>query len=136
MKRIGKIDSAKNNSAFRADKIEFRQDQLIEHLRRITEEAKTYLKRGIDTNAIKSDLNRVEHWSAIAADGIFTNTGTVQTHRNLATSSKVLVVIKNIAVERQKQLDKYQETLVNFRYQMDSMSSDAAIYELPSDSTA
>ena len=32
MKRIGKIDSAKNNSAFRADKIEFRQDQLIEHL--------------------------------------------------------------------------------------------------------
>ena len=136
MKRIGKIESAKNNSAFRADKIEFRQDQLIEHLRRITEEAKTYLKRGIDTNAIKSDLNRVEHWSAIAADGIFTNTGTVQTHRNLATSSKVLVVIKNIAVGRQKQLDKYQETLVNFRYQMDSMSSDAAIYELPSDSTA
>jgi potassium efflux system protein len=136
MKKLGKIDSAKNNSAFKADKIEFRQDQLIEDLRRITEEAKTYLKRGIDTHAIKTDLNRLEHWSAIAADGIFINTGTVQTHRNLATSSKVVEVIKNIAIDRQNQLDKYQETLVNFRYRMDSLSSDPAIYELPSDSTA
>jgi len=128
-------DEAKRSVVlFNREKEEIKQEELIEEIKKITQQAKIYIKAGIDSAAINAELEDVKRWSAFVGDGIFTNMGTAQTHRNLSTTSKILIELLNRTDKRKKEIDKYEKDLVNFRFKIDSLYADSSIYDVPKDS--
>ncbi|GGH65226.1 small-conductance mechanosensitive channel [Filimonas zeae] len=116
------------------DKAVMLQDDLFENLKKTMQRTRTYLHSGIDTAGISADLTHVERWYTIAGDGIFVNGGVVQTYRNLASSYNMLLVLQNRVQQHKQELDNYQRRLSQFRYQLDSLSSDPVLFAFPTDS--
>lgn len=136
MNQIGKQETVNSIAKFEATKIAIRQDQLLEDIKVTTHFAKEYLKGGIDTLGMNTELKKVQQWYAIAGDGIFTNKGTAKSYRDLVTSSKILSELLSISGGRKSQLDRHHKYLVDFQYKLDSLSGDTLLYEFPSDSVA
>jgi len=118
-----------------SDKAGMKQDEIFENLKKTMQQAKAYLKNGIDTTGIHTDLANIENWHAVAGDGIFVNKGSAQTYRNLTTSYNLLLVLQKISVARKAALDNYQHKLSLFRFHIDSLASDPAMFTFPDDST-
>ena len=119
---------------FRTDKIAARQDQILDEIKKTNNKAKDYLKKGVDTSGMSKDLQEMESWYKLAIAGVFIQVGRIQTHRNLETTEKILTVLSYGVERRKAEMDKFQANLVNFRYQLDSLSSDTILNQLPSDS--
>ena len=126
----------KNVEQFKAEKITARQKEILDNILKVSQKANYYLEKGIDTAGIASQLDYVLRIYDVAGDGVFTNKGTTQTERNLATSSQLLQELLNqTAIEKQR-LDSYFKNLVGFQNQIDSLASDSTLIELPSDSVS
>jgi small-conductance mechanosensitive channel len=121
-------------SKFRKDKIAARQDQILDEIRKIVNKAKDYLKKGVDTSGMSRELVEMESWYKLAIAGVFVKLGRTQTHRNLETTEKILTVLSYRVEKRKAEMDKFQANLVNFRYQLDSLSGDTILNHMPSDS--
>src|SRR5688572_5399773 len=80
----------KNIKQFAADKIAARQNDLLDNILKVSQKANGYLEGGLDTAGSASQLDYVLRLYDVAGDGVFTNKGSTQTERNLATSSKLL----------------------------------------------
>src|SRR4030095_12224757 len=126
----------KNIEQFNADKITARQNEILDNIMKVSLKANDYLENGIDTAGIASQLDYVLRLYDVAGDGIFTNKGTTQTERNLATSSTLLKRLLNITEAGQQALYSYLKNMVGFRNQIDSLASDSILLELPSDSVS
>ncbi|HEY6503975.1 MAG TPA: mechanosensitive ion channel domain-containing protein [Chitinophagaceae bacterium] len=126
----------RNMAQLNADKITARQNAVLDNILKISEKANDYLKKGIDTAGIGSQLDYVLRLYDVAADGIFINKGTTQTERNLATSSTLLKELLSRTEIAKKSLDSYLKNLVGFQNQIDSLASDSILIELPSDSVS
>ena len=128
-------DEIKNNiEKFKADKITTRQNEVLDNILKVSQKANDYLEQGLDTAGIASQLDYVLRIYDVAADGVFTNKGTTQTERNLATSSKLLQELLNKVETGKQTLDSYLTNLVSFQNRIDSLASDSILIELPSDS--
>ncbi|MFC6101386.1 mechanosensitive ion channel family protein [Olivibacter domesticus] len=134
MKRFSEQSAIKSSQELAADRLALRQNEVIESVKKATQKAKNYLKRGIDTLAIQQELRQLSTWHQLAGDGIFTNQGNTHTNRNLTTSYNILTVLANSVASRKSHVDRYQTDLSNFRLQIDSLSNDSALFKFPSDS--
>ena len=134
LKKIGEQAAQRSLTKFKEDQVAARQDRLFEKIEVITEEAAFYVDTGIDSTGIKKELQEIESWYTIVSDGIFTNTGTSQTHRNLATSTSIVRELLNRATIRKNQVDRYRRDLVGFRNVIDSLASDSSLYNFSLDS--
>ena len=76
----------KNIDQLNRDKIAARQNKVLDDILKVSQKANEYLETGIDTAGIASQLNYILRLYDVAGDGIFTNKGTTQTERNLATT--------------------------------------------------
>src|ERR1044072_5778273 len=85
IKEFGDSEQRKKLRAFTEDTIATRQDETIELTKRLMLEAENYLENGLDTAGLTTELNKIKYWYDITSDGVFTNTGTMQTHHNLET---------------------------------------------------
>lgn len=135
MQAFAQQSSKKSAEEFDADKAAIGQIKTFDEIKRTMQKAKIYLKRNLDTAGPKQDLKAIERDFVIAGDGVFTNTGSAQTFRNLTTTSKILDELLNIANARKVVLDARQQDLNNFRYQLDSLLSVPALFKFPKDST-
>jgi len=124
----------KNIEQLSSDKIAKRQNEILNNILKVSQKANDYLKKGIDTAGIASQLNYVLRLYDVAGDGIFTNKGTTQTERNLATSSTILKELLNKTEISKQALESYLKNLVGFQNNIDSLASDSILIELPSDS--
>ena len=113
-----------------------KQDELIEDIIETTQDARSYLKIGLDTVSIDAELDQVSKLYVIIGDGVFTNKGTAQTNRNVATSSILFREVLDKILATKAKVDKYYKRLVNFRNRLDSLGSAGILYEYPSDTTA
>ncbi|HWV73856.1 MAG TPA: mechanosensitive ion channel domain-containing protein [Pseudosphingobacterium sp.] len=134
MKRFSEQSAIKSSHELNTDRLALRQNEAIENIKKATHKARNYLKRGIDTLGIKRELQKVVAWHKLAGDGIFTNPGTAQTHRNLTTSYNILSVLTNTVANRKNRVDRYQKDLANLRLQIDSLANDSAFFKFPTDS--
>ena len=134
LKTIAEKAAKKSQTKLRENQIAARQDKLFNEIEKVTEAAELYVETGIDTTGIRKELDELKDWYAIVGDGIFTNRGTAQTHRNLATSTSILRELLNRAAIRKGQVDRYRRNLVGFRDAIDSLASDTSIYKFSSDS--
>lgn len=81
-------------STFAEERIALKQEKIMDATKKTMEKAKRYLRSGIDTSGIRTELENIKKWSAIAGDGIFTNGGTAHSYRNLTTSYNLLLVLQ------------------------------------------
>ena len=126
----------KNIAQLNADKITARQNEILNNILKVSQKANDYLKKGIDTAGISTQLDYVVRLYDVAGDGIFTNKGTTQTERNLASSSTLLRELLNRTETGKQALDSYLKDLVGFQNDIDSLASDSILIELPSDSVS
>ena len=124
----------KNIAQLNADRIAARQNQVLDNILKVSEKANDYLETGIDTAEIASQLDHVLGLFSVAGDGIFTNKGTTQTERNLATSSTLLSELLSQTEISKRNLQSYLKNLVGYQNNIDSLASDSILVELPSDS--
>jgi len=130
-------DEIRNNiEQLKADKITARQNAVLKSIMKVAENANDYLEKGIDTAGIGSQLDYVLALYDVAGDGVFTNVGSTQSDRNLATSSTLLKELRNRAEIVKNALDSYLKNLVGFQNNIDSLASDSILIELPSDSVS
>ena len=126
----------RNIEQFNADKITARQNEILDNIMKVSQKANDYLEKGIDTAGIASELDYLLRLYDVAGDGIFTNKGSTQTDRNLATSFTLLNKLLNRTEIAKQKLDSYLKSMVGFRNQIDSLASDSILVELPSDSVS
>jgi len=124
----------KNIDQLNRDKIAARQNKVLDDILKVSQKANDYLENGIDTAGIASQLNYILRLYDVAGDGIFTNKGTTQTERNLATTSSLLSELLNRAEISKHSLESYLKSLVGYQNNIDSLASDSILIELPSDS--
>lgn len=109
------------------------QDALLDELLRTIRHTRDFLKASLDTNAIKKELSAIRQRFEIASDGVFKNTGALQTERNLTTSYKLIRELLERANARKAQVDAYRKKLVGFRHNFDSIASNPQLYTIPVD---
>ena len=124
-----------SQTKLKENQIAARQDHLFDEIEKVTEAAELYVETGIDSTGIRKEFEEIKNRYAIVGDGIFTNRGTAQTHRNLATSTSILRELLNRTAIRKVQVDRYRRDLVGFRDVIDSLASDTSLYQFSSDST-
>ena len=105
----------KNIDQLNRDKIAARQNKVLDDILEISQKANDYLESGIDTAGIASQLDYILRLYDVAGDGIFTNKGTTQTERNLATTSSLLRELLNRAEISKHSLESYLKSLVGFQ---------------------
>src|SRR4030095_1029778 len=134
IKVFGDSEQRKKLRAFTEDTIATRQDETIELTKGLLLEAQNYLENGLDTAGLTTELNKIKYWYDITSDGVFTNTGTMQTHANLETSYKIMRELLTRMTERKSSLDEYYKTLVGLRNTIDSLYKEDILYKFSSDS--
>jgi potassium-dependent mechanosensitive channel len=134
--QLANAEAARSIERFKKDKVTIRQELLLEQIRKATEKAGSFIKSGLDTIAVATELDKIDIWYNIAGDGIFTNTGTSQTHRNLVTTSKILNELLHRCLLYKTKIDAYEKELTYLQYRIDSLNSDSVLYDFPSDSVA
>ena len=107
IKIFGDSEQRKNLLEYSEDTIATRQDETIELIKKLTLEAQSYLENGIDTTGLADELKRIKRWYEITSDGVFINTGSIQTHRNLETSYKIMRELLIRTTARKLLMDKY-----------------------------
>lgn len=135
IKEFGDSEQQKNLREYTEDTIATKQDKTIELTKKLMLEIQSYLENGLDTTGLTTELNKIRNWYDITSDGVFTNTGTMQTHRNLETSYKIMRELLTRMTERKLSLDEYYKTLVGLRNTIDSLYKEDILYKFSSDST-
>lgn len=136
MQAFARSAAEQSAAEFNADKAAIAQYQILEEVKNTIQQAKIYLKSGIDTVGSRKELEQIEKDIIIAGDGVFTNIGTAQTFRNLFTTSKILSELLRKASSRRDRIDIHKKKLSNFRYQFDSLLNSPALFKFPTDSVA
>lgn len=135
-KRFSHSIEQRNIAKYREDTISTKQDEIIEEIKILTREAESYLNNGLDTTGMSIEQTKIEKWYRIASDGVFINTGSIQTHRNLETSFHVMRELLTRTMSRKESLDNYYKNLVDYRNTIDSLYQRNVLYQFPSDSVA
>ncbi len=108
---------------------------LLDALEREVTKAGEVLKRGIDTAQINLETNKIEEQFRITSEGIFSDTGGLQTMRNLNASE---LLMKELITRLNGNKDRaagYLEQLTPFRNKIDSLQNDTLLLKFSQDST-
>jgi small-conductance mechanosensitive channel len=134
IKHSGDTVQRKNRLEYSEDTIATKQDATIDLIKKTTLGAQNYLENGLDTAGLTDELTRIKNWYKITLDGVFINTGTIQTHRNLETSYKIMRELLIRTTARKSSLDNYYKRLVSYRNTIDSLYQQDILYKFSSDS--
>lgn len=134
MERFFKESSQSSINDLENDKAVIRQNHVIEEIKSLSQQAKLFLKKGLDTTQLRTSLREKSMLNDIARDGIFENKGSSQTARNLTTSYHLLYALRKETLSYKRKVDNYQEQLVYFRFRIDSLSNDKSLFTFPTDS--
>lgn len=135
-----KMDEFFRNAAIQSendlalDRALIRQGQVFEEIKVISRQARSFLKKGFDTLALRSHLREIEKWHVISGDGVFQNRGSAHTTRNLTATYNILNALQIQVLAYKKQVDNYQDKLVGYRLQIDSLSNDKSLFVISRDS--
>lgn len=134
IKKFGDSERTRNRLEYSEDTTTTQQDETIDLIKSLTLEAQTYLENGIDTTGLGGELNKIKYWYDITSDGVFINVGTIQTHRNLETSYKIMRELLIRVLARKSSLEQYHKKLIEFRNTIDSLYNEDILYKFSSDS--
>jgi hypothetical protein len=124
----------RNQKEYEEDTTATKQDEIIERIRMLTIEGKSYLDNGLDTTGLAAELEKIEQWYEITSEGVFANTGTLKTNRNLETSHEIMSELLTRILTRKSSLDEHYKNLTQLRNTIDSLYNEKILYKLSSDS--
>lgn len=134
MQDFAKKSAITSAEDFKADKALAVQVRIFDEVRLTMQSAKSYMRAGLDTTALKIRLKQIEDDYELASDGVFTNKGTSQTYRNLTATKKILNELIKESRTNRNSLDYGLKTLNGFRYRLDSLSTAPELFYFPKDS--
>ena len=91
------------------------------------------MKKGVDSNGIKIQLEQIKDWNTIVQKGIEWYIGPTQTQRNLSISSKLNRELIFKLEQENILLDQYLNELISNRNRLDSLMSDSSLYNFHKD---
>lgn len=136
LRAFGQRETKSSVEKFRNGRVAMRQDSLLQQIRITSEQARIFLRRGVDTIGFANDLDQVRNQLELIRQGIFVNTGSNQSTRNLAVSSAILNELLVRMYERRTVLAKNIRSVIGYVDHIDSLSADSALYTFPFDSVA
>lgn len=131
---FAKAQMKTNADQYKAGQISARQYRQLGAIVKEAQQARLYLKGGVDSIQIKSAVAEIRKSAEMVRDGIIVNKGSFQTQRNLTVSSVVLVQLLHEIAKQQEIVGKHTSSLFSFRNRMDSLSADSALLTFSSDS--
>ncbi|WP_316797775.1 mechanosensitive ion channel family protein [Pedobacter frigidisoli] len=134
MQDFARKSALDSRQEFEADKALAVQVRIFEETRLTMQNAKSYIKSGLDTLEFKMTLSDIKADYEIAADGVFKHKGTAQTFRNLTATKKVINELIKEAGERKSRLDSRQAVLNGYRFRLDSLLTTSELFNFPKDS--
>jgi potassium efflux system protein len=134
MEELGERARGNNIQRYKESRNAIRQADIIGQIKKISLQASDFVKTSIDTAAIWDELHNIDSLFDLAGDGIFTKAGSIQTHRNLTISYRIISVLLAKSSQRKEELDEYRKLLANYQFRLDSLSADSVLYEFPADS--
>jgi len=134
MEELGERARSNNIQRYKEDRNAMRQADIIGQIKRITLQTGDFVKTSIDTATIWNELHDIDSLFDLAGDGIFTKAGTIQTHRNLTISYRIISVLLAKSRQRKEDMDEYRKQLAGYKSRLDSLSADSVLYEFPADS--
>jgi small-conductance mechanosensitive channel len=134
MEELGERARGNNIQRYKESKNALRQADIIGEIKRISLQAGDFVRTGIDTAAVWDEIHNIDSLFNLAGDGIFTKAGTIQTHRNLTISYRIISVLLAKSSQRKDELEEYRKLLAGYKFRLDSLSADSVLYEFPADS--
>jgi hypothetical protein len=134
MEELGERAREDNIQRYKEGRNAIRQADIIGQIKKITLQAGDFVKTGIDTATIWNEYHNIDSLFDLAGDGIFKKAGTIQTHRNLTISYRIISVLLDKSTQRKEEVDEYRKQLADYKFRLDSLSADSVIYEFPADS--
>ncbi|MDF2515868.1 MAG: mechanosensitive ion channel [Sphingobacterium sp.] len=120
---------------FEQDRASIRRNKVFEQIKTISRHAGSFLKKGFDTAAVRTELKEIMHWHQLSKDGVFNNQGSAHSSRNLTTTFNILNALKTEVSSSKRHVDNYQNQLINYRLQIDSLTSDKSLFVVAEDSS-
>ena len=135
MQAFAKKSAKESADDLNADKALMAQNKTFEDIKLTIQKAGSYLQNGPDTTVTTKQLGEIERDFTVAGDGVLFNQGSAQTYRNLTATSKIIAELLNKASTIKTRIDIYHNTLINFRYQLDSLISKPELFKFSNDSS-
>jgi len=135
MQIFSKESAARSKADLDSDRDRIRQNIVMEDVKLMTHHAKAFLRNGLDSINISRNLEKIRKWHDQAGDGVFKNKGSAQTSRNLTTTYHILAGLSAELNIQKGRVDRYQSQLIQFRFDLDSLSNDESLFKFPKDST-
>lgn len=121
---------------FNAHQAVIQQGRTFVAIKNEIENARIFLKQGYSYKFIKDEIEMLTGWKRLAGEGVITGKDSVQTVRNLTTTSILLKELLNRTNNRLEQIESYHKTLGQFQYRLDSLFMDSVLYIVPRDSVS
>lgn len=134
LRNLSVTESEKSIKKYEEEKTASRQRATLQYIQVFNQQAKIFLKRGIDTIAFNRFRADVKHSLSIVKDGILVNRGTNQAQRNLDVSASILNELHARVSDRKQLLQNYSAKISALSFQIDSLSTDRSLYAIPEDS--
>lgn len=134
MQAFAKKSAKESLDDFNNDKAIIAQAKVLEEIKRDIQKARIYLKSGIDTTGTKAELQMINADFKAAGDGVFTNKGTAHTFRNLTATANIINELLSRTLVHKVKLELHRQRLQSFRYELDSLLSNRALFKFPQDS--
>ncbi|MGC3947830.1 MAG: mechanosensitive ion channel [Chryseolinea sp.] len=134
--RDADLQSKKTVGKFTRDRLQLRQQRQFERIHHALEDAKSFLREGVDTASIRVTLQQFEAWdSLLEADAPGSPPGS-ESFRNLVTLSRVWNGLKERVAFTSEHVRRLSDQVDGMKYHLDSLSSDSVILTFPEGDSA
>lgn len=121
---------------FREHQVVLKQSKNFILIKDEIEKARNFLSLGFQYPAIRHEIAKLIKWNKIAIEGVITHKDSIQTIRNLTTTSTLLNELQNRTNNRLSQILAYHKSLGQLQCVLDSMAMDSVLYRVPKDSVS
>ncbi len=130
------MELKQRSAAFREHAAVLKQSKNFILIKNEIERARNFLSQGYQYPATRHEITQLIKWNETVVEGVIKNKDSIQTIRNLTTTSTLLQELLNRTNHRLLQILSYHKSLGQQQYVLDSLAMDSVLYMVPKDSGA
>lgn len=134
MQEFAKTSAKTSADDLAMDRAAIVQMKVINGVRITLQEAKSFLSTSMDSLSVKKKIEEIQSDYQTASQGVFVDENTIQTYRNLTTTKKILYQLLIGAKSSKIILDRKQQALSRYRFELDSLLNTPELFIFPKDS--
>lgn len=134
LQQLGAAETQRSIAKYERLQVQKKQEELLSLLKQTIERAKLYLRISIDSQTIANTLTQTTAELETAMTGFGKEADQLISHRNIAVSGNILKTLLRNNEALRDRLEKVNLSLESFRFTIDSISADSALYTFDNDS--